>query len=96
MAGLTSGHPQSTRHSLLGGAGVCLSEGRFLSRNSGQARGKGVGQAQACQEGFSAPRLLRPTALPSYPMEAQGRPTRPLTDTHPTNPLPPGSQLEVT
>lgn len=45
--------------------------------------------AQACQEGFSAPRPLRPAALYSYPVEAQGRPTRPLTDTHPAKPLPP-------
>lgn len=46
--------------------------------------------AQACQEGFSAPCPLRPPGLHSYPIKAQGRPSRPLTDTHPANPLPPG------
>lgn len=46
-----------------------------------------MGRAQACQEGFSAPRPLRSAALPSYPIEAQGHPTRPLTNMHPANPL---------
>lgn len=63
------------------GRGGCVPQSRAASCPETQGRPEGrvwAGlAAQACQEGFSAPppRPLRPAALHSYPIQAQGRPT---------------------